>query len=174
MAPILWSIFNQRIQATLLGGVTAIFPGTSLSGFSESPGYPGIRYLCLQWKLGLNSSDSIPAPYTEGHISLGHLICHNLSPRNSCKVFSPFKLWCGQACHLKQKVWCQHSFCGQTWGSASGAEDTATLSWSTIQQAASPRIHSALSHASYMGFRSYFFLNPVDFSETERGCRKWE
>lgn len=35
-------------------------------------------------------------------------------------------------------------------------------------------IHSALSHISYMGFRSYCFLSPVDFSETEKGCRKWE
>lgn len=102
MACIPWSIFNQRIQETPLGGVTAIFPGTSLSGFSESPGYPGIRYLCVQWKLGLNSSESIPASYAEGQISLGHLICHNLSPRNTCKFFiSCFKLWCGQAHHLK-------------------------------------------------------------------------
>lgn len=158
MACILWSIFNQRIQATLLGGVTAIFPGTSLSGFSESPGYPGIRYLCLQWKLGLNSSESIPAPNAEGQISLGHLIRHKLSPRNSWKVFTTsFKLWCGQAHHLKQKFSCQHSFCTQTWGSALGAEGTATLPWSTTQQAASQRIHSGLSHPSYMVFGSYFF-----------------
>lgn len=69
MASILWSIFNQQqaiqawIQATLLGAVAATFPGTSVSGFSKSPGYPGIRHLCLQWKLGLNSSESTAAPH---------------------------------------------------------------------------------------------------------------
>lgn len=88
----------------MLGGVAATFPGTSVSGFSKCPGYPGIRYLCPQWKLGLNSSESIAAPYTEGQFSLGHLICHNLSPRNSCKVFiSLSTLWCGQAYHLTRK-----------------------------------------------------------------------
>lgn len=141
MACILWSIFNQQaiqawIQATLLGAVTAAFPGTSVSGFSKSPGYPGIRYLCLQWKLGLNSSESTAAPYTEGQFSLGHLICHNPSPRNSCKVLvSPCTLWCGQAHHLTQ-VLCWHSGHRQTQGPGLGAEGTATLPSSITQQAA--------------------------------------
>lgn len=172
MACILWSIFNQRIQATLLGVVIAIFPRTSLLHFSESRGYPGIRFLCLQWKLGLNSSKSTPAPYAEGQISLRHLICHNLSLRRSCKaLISSFKLWRGQGRRLKQQFWCQHSFCMQTWGSALGTEGTATLPWSTTQQAASPRIHTDLSHPSYMVFGSYFLLKPVYFSGTERECR---
>lgn len=176
MACILRSIFNQQqaiqawIQATLLGGLTATFP---VSGFSKSPGYPGIRYLCLQWKLGLNSSESIAAPYTEGQFSLGHLICHNLSPRNSCK-FSFLLL----NFDVVRPIISHRSFVSTFFPQANTRLRFGSRGHSNISiryYTTSSKFKNSLSLFSHQlhGLQK-LLSSETDFSKSERGHRKWQ